>query len=340
MASHTEKVSFFWRSLLTEKHVRPSTFSARPGFTLIELLVVIAIIAILIGLLLPAVQKVREAAARTECSNNLKQFGLAFHNYHDSHRKLPPSFVIAVDGRGQILNAQAWGPFILPYIEQDNLAKRYNYNVPYAIPSNQAVIQAKIKIMTCPSSPVAVDTYTDSSAGFSWTAAVADYAPIDTLNGHEQDFGMPQSGQWVGALRPKLTGPAAVLRAFGITPNGGSMTMSGVTGADGTSSTILLAEDAGRPERWENGQQVPGRTSSGAGWGDLFSEYGLDGRGSGRACAINCTNNNETYAFHSAGANHVLADGSVHMINENITSNFYARLISAVDGLIVPNDAY
>src|SRR5262249_56660998 len=114
--------------------------------------VVIAIIAILIGMLVPAVQKVREAAARAQCQNNLKQLGLAIHNFHDTYHYFPPSATSQVFNPGWA-PTHGWGQFLLPYIEQGALANRYQWTKNWSDAANQPVVTTVLSVMLCPSAP-------------------------------------------------------------------------------------------------------------------------------------------------------------------------------------------
>jgi prepilin-type N-terminal cleavage/methylation domain-containing protein/prepilin-type processing-associated H-X9-DG protein len=148
--------------------------SRRGGFTLIELLVVIAIIAVLIGLLVPAVQKVREAAGRAQCLNNLHQMGLGLHNYHGDHGSFPPGLVSRLADPNWVMppgncNAEApdLGPgwsffaFLLPYVEQDNLYRSIRFDLPLTDPLNAAARRTLVRLYVCPSDtwPKVVNVY-------------------------------------------------------------------------------------------------------------------------------------------------------------------------------------
>jgi prepilin-type N-terminal cleavage/methylation domain-containing protein len=329
------------------------------GFTLIELLVVIAIIAILIGLLLPAVQKVREAAARMSCSNNLKQLGLAAHNYENTNGKIPPSLIVELGnapgqpgqpGYPYLGIIHSWAPNFLPYIEQGNLAQGYDMKMPWlsspsiipGTPDNQAVLRNKVKTFLCPSVPGGDNRTVSGTYKFVVTfpyqnLAVTDYATCSSINqGSVTFFGYPtgtNQTQLFSAMRPHLRGAGLGLAALAPSePN----TITAIT--DGTSTTILLCESAGRPQYYIGGTLNSSRTLNDGGWGHHENDYGLDGAvsktnpASPGNCVINCHNDNETYSFHSGGANHVFTDGSVRFIKEGISPQTYAALITAQGG--------
>src|SRR5207249_4755836 len=163
-----------------------SRTTPRRGFTLIELLVVIAIIAVLIGLLLPAVQKVREAANRIKCANNLKQLGLAAHHYHDVNQHLPPGIGYYPPARGE------FGTYffhLLPYLEQDNLYRSALGSVPFPppdgpttvfYPGNNKVYSQPVKVFLCPSDPSVGSDGVVTVDGASFGASC--YAPNAMVN--------------------------------------------------------------------------------------------------------------------------------------------------------------
>ncbi len=204
-------------------NARTGRYSQRGGFTLIELLVVIAIIAILIGLLLPAVQKVREAAARTQCVNNLKQIGLAVHTYHDARKKFPsPGEGINPSTRTKDYDLHSFFTYILPYVEQASAYNMMNLNFAYndsRAPGNQTAAKTQVPIYLCPS---AAGVQADP-AGYGQTSYMPiSYTDIDPNTGFRN---------------PTLRVPGAMkILKFG----GGTI----ASVIDGTSNTIVVGEDS------------------------------------------------------------------------------------------------
>jgi prepilin-type N-terminal cleavage/methylation domain-containing protein/prepilin-type processing-associated H-X9-DG protein len=336
----------------------------RGAFTLIELLVVIAIIAVLIGLLVPAVQKVRSAAARLQCQNNLKQIGLGIHGYHDANNALPPSHN-ATDG---------WPAMILPFIEQDNVYKLYTLGIGYDQGTNAVAISYKVPIFICPSAPSQRFVITQSPSGYG--SAVQLPAPMGAI-----DYGAVNQvfdGFYIAAGLPVPAGYP--LTCLGPLQPNTPTPLTWVT--DGTSNTIMIAEDAGEPTSYVLGKAVSiTRPASGGiikkegigtptpdwGWADpgfAFSINGVDptngfviqhdgstaglvsdGNGgfiapSGSPVFINGNNNGELYAFHSAGANVVFADGSVHFLTKGMSPAAFAALVTARGGEVNDPSGY
>jgi prepilin-type N-terminal cleavage/methylation domain-containing protein len=320
----------------------------RLGFTLIELLVVIAIIAILIGLLLPAVQKVREAAARMSCSNNLKQIGLALHNFHDVNYALPAWGYNFPNPAPQDQGHAALA-VILGFLEQDNVIKLARPDLPLLTPPNlpaplgtSPAGLARIKVYECPSAPSRTLNYGPFFGVGNLPLGLTDYAPMKGVHSGFPARCAPTT--LVGMSNTDME-ECGVFGRRPIYPKTTDRKLTDI--GDGTSNTIMIVEDAGRHQRYARGKPVtpnaPGDTGwlLNAAWGDYNVRVRLDGWSGdglverGGCCVVNCSNHQEPYGFHSGGVMTVRGDGSVQFLKENVAPAVMVALISASGGEVL-----
>jgi len=340
----------------------------RRGFTLIELLVVIAIIAVLIALLLPAVQAAREAARRSQCVNNLKQIGLAFHNYHDVNQALPPakiysgSCTISNNAAGHVLNTTAFS-MILGYIEQGTLANAYNFSQPssnaawYAstpVPNanllgtsfvNTTVVGTMIASFVCPSDRYpAVQRPQDSNT--------TGTGPYSMQNAMESNY-LVGAALYTEYNCPGTTGSGMPNPTFqGPFFNDISVNFAQIR--DGTSNTILAGESLQPPGKFSNlyGPYWGSGTHTSTHGRMLYPTHPQAG-----ACAPNgptgifypppaCgTGCKLPYAwvfssYHPGGVNMVMGDGSVKFIKNTVNLYTWWALASIAGNEVVSADSY
>jgi len=320
--------------------------------------VVIAIIAILIGLLLPAVQKVREAAARMKCSNNLKQMGLALHGYHDAMGSLPAG---GAPDPGQGGWGSSWMVFILPYIEQNNIYQQFVFtgSSGWAGNTNYNVVNnITIPIYRCPSSSLPTTTNgTPSSQVLEVVTYVGISGAVSNLIPGYTESRIDTGGSGTGCCQGGISSAGGVLFPSS------HLTLTGIT--DGTSNTMVVSEqgdfitttdgaknawNAGQPNGWLIGAQAgtPPNFQSG-GDNRAFQmttiRYGLDqktgwtpgGNCGGQGVCQNMGDNIPLNSAHTGGVNCLFADGSVHFLSDSIAIATLAQLATRDDGVPLPS---
>jgi prepilin-type N-terminal cleavage/methylation domain-containing protein len=310
----------------------------RSAFTLVELLVVIAIIAVLIGLLLPAVQRVREAAARTKCQNNLKQIGIAFHNYHDIKHRFPPAISTHFN----------YVCYLLPYIEQTAIASKYNLKLPnnyWTTASNLTASKHDIPILLCPSvagGRIGPQGFADSGQ----YVYACDYPVSDSIGTPARSNGSPPTTSFAGNLQQQqyLGFFWRVGINYSQNPVNGVYELDDPDRApqatdieDGLSATFMVFEDAGRPVRYEGGRENEtntGYAATNGGWSDSNNKITVEFVCRGNQVQ-NCNNGNEIYSFHIGGVYNCFGDGSVHFIRQDIAPKVFVALYSRAGGDLV-----
>lgn len=303
------------------------------GFTLVELLVVIAIIGILIGMLLPAVQSVRESARRTTCLNNLKQHGLAMHNYESAFMAFPESRPFDLVG-----TRMSWCVVVLDFIEQGSLANIYNKKFAWNTPINVTAGQNVIPVFVCPSSPPGTIRLPAAGTGSAVDGKVM--GPSDYLVMHR--------------LRNRFFNAHGIPNFLGTADHEGALKVDEKTRLaeyyDGTSNTMMFMEDAGRPNWFVLGADM--RTvlprPEGFGWTDPDGGAGsMDGAnavtgvingssGLGKGI-ISINNDSEPYSFHTGGMNISRADASAGFISNSISGIAFAALLTPRGGEVLPD---
>jgi prepilin-type N-terminal cleavage/methylation domain-containing protein len=313
------------------------------AFTLIELLVVIAIIGVLVGMLLPAVQSVREAARRAECANNLRQLGLALHGFESAFRVFPASGWTQVGPGNPQGKYLGWRPLILPFVEQTSLRDLYDVSLNWWEGTNLVTASVPVLLFQCPSTP---------NRGTVLSAIAKSPRPALTVSNPLA----PTDYEALMGVQPSNINPHLATPIYNSSNRFSAMHRNSTNRfrdiVDGTTNTIALVETSARPFVYRRRVlRTDLNNDQGICWADSEGPFSLDGatrdgnvEGGGPAVGatggMNCRNDNEVFSFHPAGANFLFLGGQVTFLNESIDLTVLAAMSTRNAGEIVPSDSY
>jgi prepilin-type processing-associated H-X9-DG protein len=290
---------------------------------LIELLVVIAIIGILIGLLLPAVHKVRESAWRLKCKNSLKQIGLALHNYHDVNNGLPPGYQAqAAPDNSDLGPGWGWAAYLLDYLEQGNLRKAIRFDLQVSDPANAAVRVTTIPLLLCPSEPIQSPfNVVDASGNPIVTVARCNYVAMNGVLGVSSDA-WDNNGVF---LRNRSMRFADVTDGLSNTLFVGERcsSMSSTTWTGAVANAVVPAQRYPSPA-----DQLAYAEAASA----LILAHGSRDHLPNNPLVFDA---DATSSFHTQGVNFLLGDGSVRSVNSSIDGLVYEALLTRAGGEVV-----
>jgi prepilin-type processing-associated H-X9-DG protein/prepilin-type N-terminal cleavage/methylation domain-containing protein len=301
------------------------------AFTMIEILVVITIIAALVGLLLPAVQAAREASRRAQCSNNLRQIGLAMHNYHGAQDTFPSAYITAVVNDAaspEVGPGWGWGVMILAHLEQRALSDATNFSLPITVPGSMTARTATLSAFLCPSNvgdgPVAVRDASgtvlsvDLSAG-QYVASAGQLEPVEFPDSNNGVFYRNSRN----GLRDITDGSSTTLMVGERSRNVADATWVGA---------IPTAQLCTNP-RWPVQECGPASTM-------VVSHTGSAGTGAIYVPNSKTSMVDDYWSFHPGGCNFLLCDGSVRFIKESVNPSIFSYLSTRAGGEVVSSDQF